>query len=323
MVGGAVGDALGYPVEFMSYRQIVAQYGPDGINRYELNANGVAEISDDTQMSLYTAGGILIDDIETAYLEWLRTQRLGKPLASDYKCRISRIPDLYSRRAPGTTCLSALTNIEAGKDVSNNSKGCGGIMRVAPIALWGASHAIDIKDSVNRAFDAARLTHKHILGWLPAGMLVFVIQRAIETGARSRDELIDVLKESPRFYEGVSNPDISADLAGFADGTRNAIELALSGMRDVEAINILGEGWTGEEAWYISLYCVLRHIDSFEDAVVAAVNHSGDSDSTGAITGNLMGAILGYEAIPECFKANLELRNVIEEVANDLISVEI
>ena len=52
MIGGAIGDALGYPVEFMSYSQIIHKYGPSGITRYHLNANGLAEISDDTQMSL-------------------------------------------------------------------------------------------------------------------------------------------------------------------------------------------------------------------------------------------------------------------------------
>jgi ADP-ribosylglycohydrolase len=59
MIGGAVGDALGYPVEFMSYGQIVNKYGPDGITRYALNAKGEAEISDDTQMALFTANGVL------------------------------------------------------------------------------------------------------------------------------------------------------------------------------------------------------------------------------------------------------------------------
>lgn len=59
LLGGAIGDALGYPVEFMSYSQIKSKYGEEGITRFELDKNGVAEISDDTQMTLFTANGLL------------------------------------------------------------------------------------------------------------------------------------------------------------------------------------------------------------------------------------------------------------------------
>ena len=65
----------------------------------------------------------------------------------------------------------------------------------------------------------------------------------------------------------------------------------------IRAIEELGEGWTAEETWAISLFCTIRHIDSIHDAIVASVNHNGDSDSTGSVTGNIMGAIYGYEEI--------------------------
>ena len=97
-----------------------------------------------------------------------------------------------------------------------------------------------------------------------------------------------------------------------------AVELAYTDLNDVEAIGQLGEGWVGEEALAIALYCVLKHYDSFEDAVVAAVNHNGDSDSTGAICGNILGLVYGYEALPSHFKDNVELHDVISEVVVDL-----
>ncbi|MCR4602543.1 MAG: ADP-ribosylglycohydrolase family protein, partial [Prevotella sp.] len=59
LIGGAAGDALGYPIEFCSYKSIVASKGKDGITEYEL-MHGVAEISDDTQMTLFTANGMLM-----------------------------------------------------------------------------------------------------------------------------------------------------------------------------------------------------------------------------------------------------------------------
>ena len=62
----------------------------------------------------------------------------------------------------------------------------------------------------------------------------------------------------------------------------------------------------------------MKHYDSFEDAVVAAVNHNGDSDSTGAICGNLMGLVYGYDALPDYYKNKVELQDVLAEVAEDL-----
>ena len=97
-----------------------------------------------------------------------------------------------------------------------------------------------------------------------------------------------------------------------------ALFLADNKLSDVENIRRLGEGWVGEEALAIALYAVARHIDSFTDTIVAAVNHDGDSDSTGAIAGNIIGAMVGYEAIPTRFKEHLELHDVILAIADDL-----
>lgn len=97
-----------------------------------------------------------------------------------------------------------------------------------------------------------------------------------------------------------------------------AVELSAAEMRDVDAIAILGEGWVAEEAVAIALYCSLKYFDNIEAALIAAVNHKGDSDSTGAVTGNILGAAVGYEAIPQKFKTELELHDEILHIADDL-----
>jgi ADP-ribosylglycohydrolase len=99
-----------------------------------------------------------------------------------------------------------------------------------------------------------------------------------------------------------------------------AIRLSENESADMENIPKLGKGWTGDEALAIAVYCALRHSNDFSSAVVAAVNHGGDSDSTGAITGNILGAWLGYDAIDNKWKRNLELKNVILEMADDLFN---
>ena len=97
-----------------------------------------------------------------------------------------------------------------------------------------------------------------------------------------------------------------------------AVDLSETENPDLGNIQQIGEGWVAEETLAIAVYCSLKYPDDFEKAVIASVNHSGDSDSTGAVTGNILGAWLGIEAIPQHFKDGLELTDVIEEIAKDL-----
>ena len=106
-----------------------------------------------------------------------------------------------------------------------------------------------------------------------------------------------------------------------------AVTFAANDKSDADNIRMLGEGWTGEEAWAIALYCAVRHVGSIEEAFIAAVKHDGDSDSTGAVCGNIMGAIYGYEAMKRkrlfCpqgkeLEQTLELSNIILTLTDDL-----
>ena len=68
----------------------------------------------------------------------------------------------------------------------------------------------------------------------------------------------------------------------------------------------------------IALYCALVAGKDFHRAMTLAVNHDGDSDSTGAITGNILGALLGKSAIAERWLADLELKEEIEKMGKGL-----
>ena len=331
MIGGAVGDALGYAIEFDDIQSVRKRYGQQGITRYLLNYDGVAEISDDTQMSLFTAVGLLnsftrhsmcsdtgkaIHDIAWAYCDWYETQTGEKK--PHRKCWIRDIPELNHRRAPGITCLSALQCLREGRDVQNNSKGCGGVMRVAPIALYPYpdrdGSAQDACEIARLGAEAAEITHQHPLGIYPAAMLVHLIYRIVNHPVDSA-VLEDIIEEALTMNEPQNYTEATAYMK---DLVHQAIQLSKEDMDDVAAISKLGEGWTGEEAYAIAVYCVLKYRNDFEKAIVAAVNHSGDSDSTGAIAGNIMGALSGRKAIPDYYIKNLELVSVIEEIAHDL-----
>lgn len=331
LIGGAIGDALGYPVEFWTRLEIINKYGAGGIARFELNDNGIAEISDDTQMTLFTANALLFAVthfamkgiagdpnayICTAYNEWMQTQKGIKSKVYNNQCWISTLAGLYSQRAPGNTCVRSLLALEKRKEVTNNSKGCGGVMRVAPVGLYKMIGTTD-KQVIDIACESARITHKHPMGFLPAGVLAYVIRCIITNeNTTALADFEDYVYKACGLIESVQcGEEYAYELKELLT---KAICLAKSEMTDADNIQQIGEGWTGDEALAIAVYCVVRHFDSFEDAVVAAVNHDGDSDSTGAICGNIMGAIHGFDAIPDYYKTNLELADVILALADDL-----
>ena len=99
---------------------------------------------------------------------------------------------------------------------------------------------------------------------------------------------------------------------------KKAINLAQTTSYSPEIIETLGEGWVAEEALAISLYCAISFKDSFEKGVLASVNHSGDSDSTGSITGNFLGLMLGKDSIPQKWIDNLLYKDIVCKVAEDL-----
>ena len=352
LMAGAAGDALGYEVEFMSRRSILSRFGENGITKFALDCNGKALISDDTQMTLFTANGMLMGltrgyirgiggrpekYVDIAYLDWYYTQTGKKReiLIDDWHPTWLRdLPEMAHLRAPGNTCLSACESLFRGEKVQNNSKGCGGIMRVAPVALLDAGYASrnENSSSIEKLAEAggeiAEVTHKHPLGFLPASLLTVLLYKVIPMTAKQVQEEIDsIVADTVNILDRIYKGKYDADKRYLKELTMKAVQLAHSDISDADAIRQLGEGWVAEETWAIALYCTIRHIDSVEGAIIASVNHDGDSDSTGSVCGNIMGAIYGYEHIKErnifCPKGKkledvLELSEIILALADDL-----
>ena len=160
--------------------------------------------------------------------------------------------------------------------------------------------------------------------------MTLLISRIVPlTPSEVKETIIEIVNDGLDIMMQLYDNEYISDKEYLKKLTLRAIELSQSNILDSDAIRQIGEGWVAEEAWAISLYCVVRHIDNMRDAIIAAVNHDGDSDSTGSITGNIMGAIYGYEAIkrehlfcPEgtTFEDTLELNNIILALADDLYS---
>ncbi len=317
--GGAIGDALGWPVEFKRIQRIKKAFGEKGIQDLVISASGKAEITDDTQMTMFTADGIIkairktfdlnkVPDMNTvfnSYKLWLNTQNYF-PKIQFGKGWISELKDLYVMRAPGTTCTSAVQGNIAGsiERPINNSSGCGGVMRVAPVGLM-------YKENPKLAFEigarCAALTHGNPQGYLPAGFLSSTIAHII-TG----DDVTNAVNKSIDYLKQYKGHETTLKLIN------KAIELSNKDIEPLSAIEQLGEGWVGHEAIAISVYSALKEPNNFEKAVQIAVNHSGDSDSTGAIVGNILGAHLGMDRIPSKWANKTELTKELEILAKDL-----
>jgi ADP-ribosylglycohydrolase len=319
LLGGAIGDALGAGIEFDSLDQIREQHGPAGVTGFTSAYGRLAPITDDTQMTLFTAEGLIRARVRSsegvahapavvwnAYQRWRATQGEGNGSVDDPDAGwLVRQEVLHSRRAPGMACLSGLRAGHMGtRDHPANpqSKGCGAVMRSAPFG-WLPDDA----DTIWRlTIDCAVLTHGHPSGYYSAAALAVIVRALIEGEplAIALQDALDRLRA-----EGIEAQETLEALASAILQTRN-------GPLTAERVEQLGAGWVGEEALAIAVYCALAAPDA-ESALLAAVNHSGDSDSTGAITGNVVGARGGLPALPSGWASVVEGRDLLLQVAND------
>ncbi|ASU86037.1 ADP-ribosylglycohydrolase [Nocardiopsis gilva YIM 90087] len=346
-MGGAIGDALGAPIEGIPIAQIREKYGPDGLTEYSPERVGVGAITDDTQMMAFTAqaliqasvrqrakgiGGAAIGMLQESYLVWLRGQGENIPeqgLGGGYGW-LGQDNVMMSRRGPGKTCLSALHKAAERQkpgwplgtvdEPINDSKGCGGVMRAAPCGFG----VISVEVAFDMGCRAAALTHGHPSGYLSAGVLAATVWSLVR-GAQL-DSALELARAELMERQGHEETSKALDAA---------ITLARQGSPRPEQLERLGSGWTGEEALAMGVYAALSaELSMVNDppnpyssrrgpaeigrrGLRLAVNHSGDSDSTGAICGNLLGARYGSTVFPGHWQANLEVRRTIIQLAAD------
>lgn len=338
LLAGAVGDALGVPVEFLTLGEIRTKYGPEGIRTFTETLSGIGIVSDDTQMTLFTAEGLLSEyhrcraggpkpdysaAVYRSYLRWLHTQGEVSHDPGFREClggELMKVPELNQRRGPGSTCLSSLISGRIGTVSSpiNTGKGCGGVMRVSPAGLFcrAIPGSMDDRERATLAFElgcaVAAITHGHPLGYLPAGYLAAVIF-SITSGMGLEEALSEamlLLVERPE-----------SEKSSLATLIAKALRSALYEKPSPETLERLGAGWVADEALAIALYCAASAKGDLATGLRLAVNHSGDSDSTGAITGNILGALLGKGAIPEAWLATVEMRELLEKIGWELFAV--
>ena len=295
MQGLAIGDALGYPVEFMTKDAMKRKYGPMGVYKYE-KAHNFPEgtYSDDTQMALAVANGLLksknnnvdeiMKNISQEFVDWYKSPN--------------------NNRAPGMTCMAGCRQLAAGDDWRYSgvigSEGCGAAMRSAPIGLAFYNDLNKLKEI---ATASAISTHNGDVASASSVANAYLVAR----GIRSEDyhsSLQDLIK----FTDGISRK--------FTEKIKQ-IPYAMT-LKSDDALDLLGEGWTGHEAVASALYCALKNDYDFEKTVLMAANTNGDSDSIASIAGGIVGAYSGISNIPVYYRKHIENKDGLFEVAKQL-----
>jgi ADP-ribosylglycohydrolase len=294
LLGLALGDALGYPVEFLPIESIRQRYGANGITE----PPDPALYTDDTQMTIAVAQALVdagtfdldafMQTLGRQFIDWLHLQA-----------------DPYHRRAPGNTCLAGVRNFERGLGWRESgvmgSKGCGSAMRVAPIGYFFQHQPDRLKEV---ALASGIITHGHPTAQAASVAAAYMVKLALD-GIPPSDWFKPILD----FTDGISAEFDAAILrVGHVEGWGN---------RDA-ALQHIGEGWVAEEAVALALYCLRQHPDDYVAAVRLGANLTGDSDSVACIAGGISAARLGLESIPLSWQDRCENRQGLLELGAKL-----
>ncbi|WP_372863380.1 ADP-ribosylglycohydrolase family protein [Spongiibacter sp.] len=328
LLGGAVGDALGAPLQFFCDADIKRHFGAAGLRDYAPIYSGRGAITDDTQLCLFTMEGLLqcrvarargdqslpLHYVHQAGLRWLCSQGLRRLPPVAERSFLLREKALFSRRAANDNFVNTLLQDERSESrAANYGKSGAGLCRVAPIALYIASDSRKFwgEAAQREAFDlgcrVCALSEGHPSGQLPGGVLCLFLLGLL-------------YGHPPESCMAVARHYLSQ--AKDADETERhlsrAAALADTEPGSIRAIESLGDGRYAPELLAMALYCLFCS-ESFAEGVLLAVNHGGLSDSCGALAGQLLGAWLGVSAIPEHWLEALELRELMGCLAADFL----
>lgn len=319
LIAQGIGDAFGYVVEFKNWEKIQQEYGVLGLKFSYINKMDTLYTTDDTQMNLFCLQGLvneldkndIVDPTKAIYDEylcWLTTQGFRKKNDS----RLNNYKELYFRRAPGKTCLSALGSNRCGtiENKINDSKGCGGIMRAIPTAFF----AENIQDAFDWGAKQAAITHGHPSGYLSAGAYSAVAYQLIHNKDLSIVEAMENIKPILSSYSG------SIEMINVLNYTIEKIKKDEL-LEHQELNKELGEGWVGEEAFALAMYFASKY-EKFEDVIYYGSNHDGDSDSTAMLAAGIWH--LKNRRSEEFLKyaSKIDLEKCIRETVENIIEIE-
>lgn len=316
LFGTAYGDSLGASTEFKRYPDIIKTWGPQGPTPM-----WNTHVTDDTQMTLAVAEAISEPTPGNAWFAGALPRRLVAEFLGYYRGEYGG----HANRSPGATVMSSLARLESGYMIrmagEAHSKGCGTVMRVAPVGLmadWSLAELAYV------ARLQAAITHRHPTAMAAAQVTAYAV-RLLANGFALTDlaaELTRYVQDaSRRVGEGRYPVWLQVSPVGWSEMAEAmaALRLALQvDDRYADPCELTGDGWTADECLATALHCLLLFPDDPVSAIRRAAATEGDSDSIAAVTGALAGAAYGMSAWPAWWRDRIEFSQELEAAARNL-----
>ncbi|MER7971847.1 MULTISPECIES: ADP-ribosylglycohydrolase family protein [unclassified Streptomyces] len=319
LLGSAVGDALGAPVDGLTLDEIRAAYGADGLVDLGPGFGRRGAVTHLTQLALFTVDGLIRaqvrrdigawhppTDLHRAYLRWAATQRDWGP---DERRKedgwLAREEWLYARREPTRALLMGFGDDRMGTLESPKNPNEPGPEATARSAPFGLLVGWEPQLVVQLAVECAAQTHGHPTGFLAAGAYAVVVH------ALARGEGLDgAVQRALALLSARPGHQI------VSDGLQHALGAVRQGMPSPGRVEeLVGDG-TADGVLAAAVYCALVGAD-VRHGLILAVNQGGPSAATAALTGGLLGALHGETALPPAWLAELEGRPTVLELADD------
>ena len=324
-LGLAVGDALGYVVDEMTWQQITENYGPNGLLGYDLQ-NDYAEVSSYTQIAAYYANGLLLgltrgkpgerlQYVGLALREWIHRQHFPRSNERSW-CWVSQIPELRRRHCRDARLLDAGRFPALGTLEKPISKAASpGALTAAVVAgLFFDPRRMEPDQIGMLAAQSVALTHGSSQAILPAVVLAYSIAGILQEPERPlQEQFLQAAQVMDAQFRG-RFPEAQA----YAQRIRATVNGALSDRQDHRAAMEALVCDTGAECLLGAVYASLVSPEDFDGAMILAVNHSGRSAAVAAVTGAILGAKLGAEALPDFYLESLEPVKALRELGEDL-----
>lgn len=303
MIGHAVGDALGVPVEFAS-REELDQNPVTDMEEFGTYPYPVGSWSDDTSMSLAS-----LDSLSKGSINWDEImQNFGKWYYNDKYTPTGEMFDA------GSTCVAAIENYFIYKKAIGNcgltgerSNGNGSLMRIHPFALYLYSKG---KLDVEIIHKASALTHAHERSKMACGIYAFVLWELLKKPAKA--SIISGLVKAKIHYAGC------AERSSYYKMLFRKIGLTELHFEDPDTFErakrdeIKSSGYV-VDTLEAAIWC-LMNTHSYKECVLMAVNLGDDTDTVAAVAGGLAGALYGYDSIPIEWRKKLIKREYIEDM---------
>ena len=304
--GHAVGDALGFPVEFFTRQELEENPVVDMLKNEMYNTPKGAW-SDDTSMALCA-----LDSLSTGKLDFDNVmQKFGKWY---YENEYTVAGEVIGE---GNTCSLAIENYfkhnKSIYDCGINKKdmiGNGSLMRIYPFVLYLANKNISIDKKINIIHMASALTHAHQIAKISCGIYAFVLWELLESKTRNKMVIRKALTKAKNYYSRNSEVDLSHFNRLF-----NEISLVCAKCDNTALENKISTTGYVLDTLEASVYCLLA-TNSYSECVLKAVNLGDDTDSIAAIAGSVAGLLYGFNAIPKNWLCVLVKRDFIDKICN-------